>query len=173
MKHKVIVVALALSATPFGYRAVEACGDKLLLVGRGVRFQRAYAALHPANILIYAKPTTNSDKAIRDAQFHKSLRRAGHHVSVIEDSTLFDHALRLTSIDIILADLAEAPVIDAQIAAASSHPKVLYVEYPNAGNRVLATQFACELKAGDRATRFLDKIDAEMKARSPRASAAK
>src|SRR6185503_17811099 len=104
-----VLLTVAIVATPIGWRPVEACGDKFLLVGRGVRFQRAYAAVHPANILIYARPTTSANRAIRDPQFHKSLRQAGHQVSVIEDSTLFEHALQLSTFDIVLADLLEAP----------------------------------------------------------------
>jgi hypothetical protein len=172
MRH-VIVVAVAIAAAPAAWRPVEACGDKFLLVGRGVRFQRAYAAVHPANILIYARPTTSADRAIRDPQFQKSLRQAGHQVSVIEDSTLFQHALQLSTFDIVLADLVEAPAIDSLVASAPSHPKILYVEFPTGSSKALASQFMCELKAGDRATRFLDRIDAEMKARAPRAAASK
>jgi len=171
MRRPVLLVFALMCAA---LKPIEACGDKFLLVGRGVRFQRAYAAVHPANILIYARPSTSADRAIRDPQLHKSLRQAGHQVSVIEDHSLFEHALQLTAFDIVLADLGEAPAIDGAVAAAPSHPKVLYVEYPTGGgNKALASQFACELKAGDRATRFLDKIDAEMKTRGPRAGIAK
>ena len=162
-----VLLALALAAAPTGWRPIEACGDKFLLVGRGVRFQRAYAAVHPANILIYARATTSPNRAIRDPQFHKTLRQAGHQVSVIEDSTLFHHALQVSAFDIVLADLVEAPSIDTAVASSPSHPKVLYVEYPTGSSKALASQFMCELKAGDRATRFLDRIDAEMKARAP------
>jgi hypothetical protein len=42
------IVMAALSGT-----AALGCGDKLLAVGRGVRFQRAYAA-HQANLVIYS-----------------------------------------------------------------------------------------------------------------------
>src|SRR5207249_4322083 len=124
--RKLVVLTVALAAAPTAWRPVQACGDKFLLVGRGVRFQRAYAAVHPANILIYARPTTSADKAIRDPQFQKSLRQAGHQVSVIEDATLFAHALQVSAFDVVLADLAEAPTIDSQVAAAASHPRVLY-----------------------------------------------
>jgi hypothetical protein len=168
-----VLLTVAIVATPIGWRPVEACGDKFLLVGRGVRFQRAYAAVHPANILIYARPTTSANRAIRDPQFHKSLRQAGHQVSVIEDSTLFEHALQLPTFDIVLADLLEAPSIDRLVTSSPSRAKVLYVEYPTGSTKALASQFMCELKAGDRATRFLDKIDAEMKARIPRNAATK
>ena len=43
-------------------RSVEACEDKFLLVGRGTRFQRAYAAIHPASIVVYAQPQRRAAK---------------------------------------------------------------------------------------------------------------
>src|SRR5262245_25239316 len=173
MTPRLAILTILLAVTPLGWRSVDACGDKFLLVGRGVRFQRAYAAVHPANIVIYAHKTTRADKAIRDPQFQKTLRQAGHQLSVIEDATLFEHALQVSSFDIVLADLVEAPAIDPIVATAASHPKVLYVEYPSGSTKALASQFMCELKADDRAVRFLDRIDAEMKNRVPRASATK
>ena len=42
--------------------AVQACGDKFLLVGRGVAFRRAYAAVYPASIVVYAQPQRSSAK---------------------------------------------------------------------------------------------------------------
>jgi len=172
--QRLVVITLTIAVMPVAWRVVDACGDKFLLVGRGVRMQRAYAAVHPANILIYARPTTSANAAIRDPQFQKSLRQAGHSVSAIEDATLLDHALRSSSFDIVLADLTEAPTIDALVASAPSHPKPLYVEYPAAASRPdLKSQFICELKAGDRATKFLDRIDTEMKERAPKGAAHK
>jgi hypothetical protein len=161
-----IVTALLVAAPASGI--VDACGDKFLLVGRGMRFQRAYAAVQPANILIYATSATNPDRAIRDTQFQKTLRQAGHQVSVIEDAELFRHAIQVSAFDIVLADVATAPAIDSVIANAPSHPRVLYVEYPSGSSKALAAQFACELKSDDRVTRFLDRIGVEMKARAPR-----
>jgi hypothetical protein len=158
-----VIVGIALTSMTWG--PAEACGDKFLLVGRGVRFQRAYAAVHPANILIYARSTTDADHAIRDPQFQKTLRQAGHQLSVIEDAALFQHALRLSSFDIVLADLIEAPAIDPLVTTSPSRPKAMYVEYPTGSTKALASQFMCELKAGDRATRFLDRIEDEMKTR--------
>ena len=165
MMRKIVGVVVGIAVASMTWSPAEACGDKFLLVGRGVRFQRAYAAVHPANILIYARSTTDADRAIRDPQFHKTLRQAGHQLSVIEDTTLFQHALRVSRFDIVLADLIEAPSIDPLVATATSHPKALYVEYPSGITKALASHFMCELKAGDRVTRFLDRIEDEMKAR--------
>lgn len=169
--RRTVVLALAIAALPVAWRAVDACGDKFLLVGRGVRMQRAYAAVHPANILIFARPSTSANAAIRDPQFQKSLRQAGHSVSAIEDAGLLDHALKASSFDIVLADLTEAPTVEPLVATAPSHPKPLYVEYPSAASKPdLKSQFVCELKASDRAIKFLDRIDDEMKARAPKSA---
>lgn len=171
--RKFIIVTALIVASPAAWGIVDACGDKFLLVGRGMRFQRAYAAVQPANILIYAFSTTSPNRAIRDTQFQKTLRQAGHRVSVIEDAELFKQAIQVSSFDIVLADVAAAPTIDSLIAAAPSHPRVLYVEYPSGSSKALAVQFACELKSDDRVTRFLDRIGVEMKTRVARGGATK
>ena len=64
-----LVAVLALSS---GWSVVEACGDKILMVGRGARFQRAYASLHPGRILVHTS-RTGATAAIRDEQLHKHL----------------------------------------------------------------------------------------------------
>ena len=70
-----LVVALVLSVSAW-YPAALACGDKFLMVGRGAKFQRAYASVHPGKILIFARPSTDAKAAIRDPQLHKALRQA-------------------------------------------------------------------------------------------------
>ena len=59
------VATVLLQAT----NAAQACGDKFLLVGRGVEFHRAYAAVYPASIVIYSRLPGDAAKAIRDARF--------------------------------------------------------------------------------------------------------
>ena len=171
MMRTLVGVIVGIAMTSMTWSPAEACGDKFLLVGRGVRFQRAYAAVHPANILIYARSTTDANRAIRDPQFQKTLRQAGHQLSVIEDAKLFQQALSVSSFDIVLADLSEAQTIDPLVETAPSQPRALYVEYPTGSTKALASQFVCELKAGDRVTRFLDRIEDEMKARPSRTAA--
>ena len=63
--YKPILMAVAAVFLQDGVDA-QACGDKFLLLGRGVKFQRAYAAIYPASIVIYAQPQRSAAKAIRD-----------------------------------------------------------------------------------------------------------
>ena len=87
-----LVVVLALSASAW-YPAAQACGDKFLMVGRGAKFQRAYASVYPGKVLIYARPSHDPKAGVNNVQLHKALRQAGHAVSIIEDWTLLELAL--------------------------------------------------------------------------------
>ncbi|MGE5814135.1 MAG: hypothetical protein ACM36C_06585 [Acidobacteriota bacterium] len=145
---------------------IHACGDKFLMVGRGAKFQRAYASVHPGKLLIYARPSTNAKAAIRDPQLHKALRQAGHAVSVIEDWPLLEQALRTVPVDVILVDVAEATRLQAAMATSSSHPDVLYVAFPDEPKATGA--LVCHLKSSDRPLRYLDEVENVMNARAKR-----
>src|SRR5215212_7175525 len=101
-----LVVVLALSTSAL-YPAAQACGDKFLMVGRGAKFQRAYASLYPGKVLIYARPSSDAKAGVSNLQLHKALRQAGHSVSIIEDWTLLEQALKTVPFDVILVDAAE------------------------------------------------------------------
>jgi hypothetical protein len=159
-----VVVAMAIGVTALT-PALQACGDKFLMVGRGAKFQRVYASINPGRVLIYARPATNNKAAIRDPQLHKALRQAGHSVSVIEDWTLFEQAMKTVPVDVVLVDVSEADKIRPVVAAAASHPEALYVAGPSGPPPSLI----CKLKESDRPVRFLDEVENVMKARSRRA----
>lgn len=160
-----LVVALAVSV-PALYQVGQACGDKFLMVGRGAKFQRAYASVNPGKVLIYAQPSTSSKAAIRDPQLHKALRQAGHAVSVIEDWSLLEQALKTVPVDVILVDVAEATRLQALVASSPTHPDALYVAFPSAADEVAQKQFMCRLKASDRSLKYLDEVENVMKARA-------
>jgi hypothetical protein len=162
-----LVVALIVSV-PALYPAAQACGDKFLMVGRGARFQRAYASVYPGKILIYARSSTDPKAAIRDPQLHKALRQAGHAVSVIEDWALLEQALRTVPVDVVLVDVGEAARLRDLMSSSPTHPDALYVASPSKGNRV-DSQIACRLKSSDRPLKYLDEIENTMKGRSKHA----
>ncbi len=158
-----LVAVLALSS---GWSVVEACGDKILMVGRGARFQRAYASLHPGRILVHTS-RTGATAAIRDEQLHKHLTKAGHKVTITEDAAALTAALQAGNVDLVLADVGEAPALDSQAASTSSRPSVIYVlhEQDKAKAAALLKQYTCPLKAGDKANQYLSVIEDAMKAR--------
>ena len=167
MRTIALVVVLVLGVSTL-YPAALACGDKFLMVGRGAKFQRAYASVYPGKILIYARPSTDARAAIRDPQLHKALRQAGHAVSVIEDWALLEAALKTTPTDVVLVDVAEAAKLQATLATAPTHPDALFVAFPPAQ---APSDVICRLKSSDKAIRYLDEVENVMKARTKRAKA--
>ena len=152
---------------PVSWPSLNACGDKFLLVGRVTRFQRAYAAVYPGRILIYAHARTPAAAAIRDPELQKNLKQAGHQVALAEDRDRLQQALASNDFDIVVADVADAPWLDKDAAAFPSKPTVLYVAYrlDQAQLATLQTQYNCPLKANDKPNRYLTVIDDQMKAR--------
>jgi hypothetical protein len=148
------------------YQPLDACGDKLLLVGRGLKFQRAYASLNPGHVLVYARPSLSAKAAIRNPQLHRALRQAGHSVSVIEDIGLLEQALASTRVDVVLADVNEASRVTSLAAASATPPEVLFVAYPPANGSSPPPAAVCKLKPSDRALKYLDAIEDAMKVRA-------
>jgi hypothetical protein len=168
MRRRAILLSIVILSVPALWRAAEACGDKLLLVGRGVKFGRAYASEYPGHILVYAQPSIDLKAPIRDPGLYKRLRQAGHAVSVIENATLLEQALRTVAIDVVLADVAEATALEPLAAAGLSRPATRYVLSRSSNKeeaKRLQQQFTCPLKGSDGAARYLDVIEETMKER--------
>ena len=65
---------------------VHACGDKFLVVGRGVRYSRSHGAVHSASILIYRNSTSPSAAIAKDVKLEADLKQAGHKVQSVTDA---------------------------------------------------------------------------------------
>ena len=150
-----------------GADTVQACGDKFLMVGRGVSFHHAYAAIYRASIVVYADPRRGAAKAIRDARFQSDLKLAGHRVSLVESDAALAHALESDRIDLILTDVADADRMSKQAATAPSAPTVLPVMYEPTKEEAkdIEARYHCQLKSSDRLDRYLSTIDDAMKGR--------
>jgi hypothetical protein len=144
-----------------------ACGDKFLLVGRAVTYHRAYGAIYPASIVVYAPPQRNATKAIRDPRLQSDLKMAGHRVVVVENDTALARALESDRVDFLLTDVADADRLSKQVGTAASAPGVLPVMYEPTKDEIkqVEARYHCQLKSSDRADRFLSSIDDAMKAR--------
>src|ERR1051325_9611032 len=75
--RKLLVVAGVAVAMMAGTTEADACGDKLLALGRGVRFARAYKAPHPASILVFERSDGNKGSAKADVALVSLLQQAG------------------------------------------------------------------------------------------------
>ena len=99
--------------------AAAACGDKFIVLGRGVRFQTVHAAANPASILLYMNPDSRLPAADRAYQLQATLRLAGHKPAAVETSREVTAALGSHSYDLVLGDLADAATLNEALAGAA------------------------------------------------------
>jgi hypothetical protein len=107
----------------------QACGDKFLVVGRGVRPKQHGTKVVPASILLYQNPTSESAAVGNDPELQASLMKAGHAVALAEDTRTLHEALASGKYDIIVAALTDALNLKKEAAAVPSKPVVLPVVY--------------------------------------------
>lgn len=147
---------------------VQACGDKFLLVGRGVNFRQAYAAIYPASIVVYAQPEHRSAaKAILDPRLQASLKTAGHRVTIVEDERALARTLESDRVDLVLTDVADADRIARQADTSPTRPTVLPVMFEPSKEeaKAIEARYKCRLTNSDRPDRYLSAIDDAMKTR--------
>lgn len=152
---------------------VSACGDKFLLLGRGVRFQRAYAAIHPAAILLVMPPKSVKGAAIRDSRLKTALQMAGHRVDVVQAAKL-QEVLAGSRFDIIMAERTDAAAIKNAMTAAVKKAAIVGVveDLGTADGTAARLGFDAVLKTPQPLPDILRLLDDVMKARIEKARAA-
>ncbi len=142
-----------------------ACGDKLLAVGRGVRFQRAYAA-HDANLVIYVA-SAQGRAALNNAKLQNMLTRAGHKLQIVASGSQLDEALKSGKVDIVLVDFGDLAGIAEKLQSVPSKPIIVPVLFKPSKSELARAQkeykFAVKVPAGD--FEYLTAIDGAMRLR--------
>jgi hypothetical protein len=162
MKKLLFLFALATVALITVSTNASACGDKFLVVGRGLRYERAYAAEHPGSILIYRNRNYDDPKAGSDLE--NALKKAGHKVQSVDDVTTLGAILKSTKFDLVVINLSDAPMLEEQIISSAFKPAVLPVIYNKTGTELAAAgkQYDCILKASGKNTDALKVVDSAM-----------
>ncbi len=166
--RRVVVGASLLAGILFLARPVaRGCGDKLLALGRGVRFQQAFKAERPASILILGGGSSGPAWA-QDTELREALKQAGHKLQEVADSSSLQQALRSGKYDLVLADLSDAAGLAQAAQSAPSRPTLVPVMYkPDKSARdAAAKKYSRVLKAPGKAGEYLAAIDAVMKQRA-------
>src|SRR5712691_7079570 len=102
MRKAMPAIGAALGVWLFAAPALLGCGDKFVVLGRGVRFQRVNASAHPASILIYMNPASHVPAADKEFQLQSTLKLAGHKPAVVEDQSGLEKALKSGRYDLVL-----------------------------------------------------------------------
>src|SRR6266540_137323 len=160
MRRITIALALAVGTLLMSIAVVDACGDKLLRIGRGARFQRS---VHPASILIYV--SANTPMAATKVQ--SFLKRSGHKPRVVQGMDGFGGALSSGQYDLVLTDLSDVPGLQKQIDISSSKPSIVPIAIKATKAELTAAkrQYRCLVKNPDDGEEYLDAIEAAMRLR--------
>ncbi|HEY5610049.1 MAG TPA: hypothetical protein VIL97_02480 [Thermoanaerobaculia bacterium] len=162
-----ISVVLFATATPPAYP----CGDKIVDMSRGVRFQRA-CAIRPASVLVYA---ANGPDAKSLETLKKSLVRVGHKVQLVRDAEGLKHLLPSKAYDLLIAPIDEATTAAALLKSTESSALLIPVLFggKSAGLASVSRAYPFVLSVPGKAKDQILTIDEAMKSRLPADAAAK
>jgi DNA-binding NtrC family response regulator len=160
MRKFALAVVLIAAVSQLGIAVAEACGDKALRIGRGVRFQRT---THPASVLIYipSNPT-------RASQVQSLFKKVGHKSFAALQENNFNDALRSGQYEVVLSDLYVAASFGKQIENSPSRPVLIAVVSDGTKSEVAAAQkhYSHLVKNPHKADRYLDALEIAMRARA-------
>ena len=145
-----------------------ACGDKFVVFGRGVRFQSAYAAAHPAAVLIYMNPSSHMPLIEHDFHVEATLRQIGHKPRLVSTLEELQTALAVGTYDVVLVDIADVTAVEqvrARAKAKSSIVPALYKPTPEAVQSA-QKEYGCLVKAMKRSHDLPLVLDEVMRSRS-------
>ncbi len=173
MKNLIRAAGFAAAALAMSGDAL-ACGDKLVIVGRGMRPKRVKGSV-PASILVYADPRGPMPAALEEGNLRKDLEKAGHRVRRVTSREELDKALDTGSYDLLFTDLASAPSLETEANAASSKPTVLPTLFnPSDADMAAATkEYHCVVKAPGSQKDYLAVVNEAMALRAKQPPAEK
>lgn len=122
-----VVVSLVVAAFTQGAVPLHACGDKLMMLGRGIRFQSKHTP-RAAAVLLYL-PDSVTGLALTDPKLESTLREAGHAVRAVTSLTDLESALRGGTFDVVLANVTDAPELEKAKGVAERNAVVLPAIY--------------------------------------------
>jgi hypothetical protein len=117
MRRLTTSFAIALGISLLSIAVADACGDKLLTIGRGARFQRS---MHPATVLIYLPSSAPSEAATKAPKLQAFLKKAGHKPNLVQSVDQLGQVLGSRQYDVVLTDLADVGSVQRQAEASAS-----------------------------------------------------
>ncbi|HEY3122533.1 MAG TPA: hypothetical protein VGK70_00550 [Thermoanaerobaculia bacterium] len=153
-----LTLFLVLAAVVFlgGVAATLGCGDKFVVLGRGMRFGRAHAAKFPGSVLIYVNRASHMPAAMKEFRLEPTLKAAGHSIRVVENFADLDQMLTSGRYDIVLTDVADSARVQERAASSLSKPLVVPVLYKPAPAELAAAEKKYGCLIAPTSTRSLD-----------------
>jgi len=106
----------------------DACGDKLLVLGRGIRLE-ALLGNRSARILAYQHAGTHGAELIADPEFQSALKKASYELRIVRDTEELEVALRLGKYDLLLSDVADTNTVEPTLQSTATPPALIPILY--------------------------------------------
>ena len=167
--RKLLLILLGVSTiAPLGLTEANACGDKLLRIGRNFRFHQTYAKKRPARMLIYTPTNSATLPRNKAAQIQDYFQKVGHKALAVESVDKLNEALKSGHYDLVLTDFADAATLKRQVEGSPSQTVVLPVLYKRTKGEeaAAARQYPVLVKNPKDASDFLQAIYNVMKSRA-------
>ena len=126
MRQLLLFVMIA-SASLVQSVPIHACGEKLLVLGRGIRFQSRHTP-RAASVLLYL-PQSVSGRPLSDPNLESALREAGHSVRAVTTNADLQSALQSGTYDVVLANVTDAVDLERAQTVAKRNAVVLPAVY--------------------------------------------
>jgi hypothetical protein len=128
MRRSLLVTTVIVAALVVPNPALlHACGEKLLLLGRGIRFQSRHTP-RAASVLLYL-PQSATGQRLTDPNLESALKEAGHAVRAVTSNADLESALRSGAYDVVLANVTDASDLDRAQAVTAVNAVVLPAVY--------------------------------------------
>lgn len=145
-----------------------ACGDKYVVFGQGVRFQRAYAAAHPASILVYLRPGSKWNAPENRERLLTVLRMVGHHPEAVTTSDELRAAAGTGKYDVVLTEFADLAQASESVATVTRRPTVVPMVFDPSRQEMakIEQENRCAVQVTKRSHELLTVINTVMEQRS-------
>ena len=159
MRRILLGIVIIAGIFPLGIAVANACGDKALRIGRGIRFQRTS---HPAAVLIFIP-----SNATRATQLQSMLKKVGHKPYTVQGVDSLGEALKSGQYDLVFTDFAAAAGLETNIRTSPSKPVLVAVVSEGKKAEVTAAQrqYRYVVKNPHSADQYLDAIEDAMRSR--------
>ena len=165
MRRQVLLAGFLVAGMwAFDTGVAAGCGDKFVMIGRGIRVARS---AFPSMILIFMNPNSRVPAADKEFHVEATLKAAGHKAVVVESQAEVQKALASGKYDLVLADVADTPALRKEAGAAASKPVVLPLLYKPTPEEISAAEKEanCMARPSTKSRDLLVVVDETMKSR--------
>jgi hypothetical protein len=117
-----------------------ACGDKLVPLGGGIRFEQIHLSRHPGRIILFLNPSSQLPTANHEFHLDAALQRAGHAVRTVASREELEQAVQGGNPDLVVMDWSDVVQLQPGLRNEAGSPPILPVLYRPTAEQLLAAR---------------------------------